>query len=215
MLMRIACFCLALLCTPAHALLGPEDVVSGFYTTRLASQSSGTPSGRELAEFSIYLAPELVCLLGAALRYDESFLAANPDSKPPFAEGDLYSSSFEVPTRFTLGKLQQSKSGAMIPVHFYRDEEGKPDTQGWQDLVHLKLTRKRWLISDVEYKGNFSSGNKGRLFETLHDTLDASQTLADWNPREIDACTMDTVKPKAKAKNKAKPKAKAAVKAKK
>jgi hypothetical protein len=215
MRLHFATVLFTLVCTPVLAQRGPEEVVQGFYTSRLANQSSGAPSGRELADFSAYLGPELVCVLGAALRYNESFAQAHPNDKPPFAEGDLYSSSIETPTRFTLGKLQSGKTGASIPVHFYRDEEGKPDTKGWQDVVHLKISRTRWTISDVEYQGGFALGNKGSLFDNLRETLESSKAVAGWSARELDSCTMDKVAPaKAKAKGKGKNKGKSASKSK-
>lgn len=194
---------LALGCSSAFAQRGPEDVVRDFYTARVASTSTGAPSGRELAEFSAYLGPELVCLLGAALRYDDKFAQARPDDKPPFVEGDLYSSSFTAPTRFSLGKLQQKSGGASIPVHFYLDDTDKPDATGWQDLVHLKIVRKRWAISDIEYQ-NSAGSNKGTLFSGLREKLENAEPVAGWSVRELDSCTMDKVAPKGKAKSKAK-----------
>ncbi|MDP5239058.1 hypothetical protein Q9Q94_05920 [Uliginosibacterium sp. 31-16] len=205
---------LALGCSSAFAQRGPEDVVRDFYTARVASTSTGAPSGRELAEFSAHLGPELVCLLGAALRYDEKFAQAYPDDKPPFVEGDLYSSSFTAPTRFSLGKLQQKAGSASIPVHFYLDDTDKPDTTGWQDLVHLKIVRKHWAIADIEYQAGTS--NKGTLFTSLREKLENAEPAAGWSVRELDSCTMDKVpakgKTKAKAKTTGKTKAKAVAK---
>lgn len=204
---------LTLGCSSAFAQRGPADVVQGFYTARLASPGSGAPSGRELAEFSGYLGPELVCLLGAALRYNDKFSQARPDDKPPFVEGDLYSSSFETPTRFSLGKVQQTKTSASVPVHFYVDSADKPDSKGWEDVVHLNIVRTRWMITDVEYKGGFAFGNKGELFESLRAGLENAEPVTGWSVRELDSCTMDKVAPK-KAKGKAKAKSKPTSKAK-
>jgi len=194
---------LSLACSAAFAYPGPAEVVQNFYTARLASQSSGAPSGRELADFSTYVSPELVCLLGAALRYDEKFEQARPGEKPPFVEGDLYSSSFEIPTRFTLGALQMNGGSANLPVHFYLDQADKPDTKGWQDLIQLKVIRKRWQIADIEYQGGSAFGNKGQLFAHLRESLEKAEPVAGWNVRELDSCTLDKVAP-AKAKGKVK-----------
>ncbi|MBS1207697.1 MAG: hypothetical protein H6R19_95 [Proteobacteria bacterium] len=194
---------LSFACSAAFAYSGPAEVVQNFYTARLASQNSGVPSGRELADFSTYLGPELVCLLGAALRYDDKFELAHPGEKPPFAEGDLYSSSVEIPTRFTLGALHMQGGSASLPVHFYLDQADKPDTQGWQDLVHLKVIRKRWQITDIEYQGGTAFGNQGQLFSKLRETLVKATPVAGWNVRELDSCTLDKVAP-AKSKSKAK-----------
>ncbi len=185
----------------------PEEIVSDFYTTRLARPSKGVPSGRELADFSMYMRPELVCVLGAALRYNEKFLEAHPGASLPFAEGDLYSSSFELPARFKPGHLLLAQSGASVPLQFYRDEA---DSQGWQDIVHLSKVRNHWKISDIEYQGGL--GKQGSLYRKLQADLEKAEPVEGWSVSELEACHMDSVAPaKAKsAKTKGKTKGKSA-----
>ena len=97
-------------------------------------------------------------------------------------------------------------------MHFYLDETDKPDTTGWQDLVHLKIVRKHWAISDIEYQ-NSAGSNKGSPFSGLREKLENAEPVPGWSVRELDSCTMDKVAPKGKAKSKAKAKATSKAKA--
>lgn len=165
----------------AQAVRGPAETVSSFYKLRIESGSNGTPSGRDLAGFSSYLAPELVCLLGASLRYRDQFSKTLPDRPLPLSEGDLYSSRLEGPTRFTLG----AADGSRIPVHFYH---GESDEKGWEDVVKLTQVRGRWLISDVEYQS--PSGQSGSLVARLRATLSHPEAASKWDARELESCVI-------------------------
>lgn len=198
-------------CVATQAARGPEDTVAGFYAARVRG-GSGVPSGRELAEYSSYLSPELVCLLGAALRYDDKFAQAHPGSKGPFAEGDLYSSSAQIPQRFVPGALQQSGGSASLPVHFYLDAAAVPPadaasaavpgmslplplarsaSRDWQDTVHLKIIRKRWLITDISYQGGAQAANQGELVARLRNGLQNATPVAGWKVSELDSCHIE------------------------
>lgn len=177
---RVLPFALCLFASAAvQAARGPVDTVAGFYKLRIESGSNGTPSGRDLASFSSYLAPELVCLLGASLRYRDQYAKALPDRALPLSEGDLYSSHPEGPTRFTLGALD----GNRIPVHFYRNEA---DDKGWDDVVQISQVRKRWVIRDIEY-----SGGHGSLVARLRNTLSHPEAAAGWDARELESCVLE------------------------
>lgn len=191
---------------PALAARSPAETVSGFYKLRLENNSSGTPSGMELAAFSSYLAPELVCMLGAAMRYGEQYAKTLPNAKPPFAEGDLYSSRTEGPTRFKLGTSEIAGQSGRIRVRFFRDEEQGADDKGWEDVIHLSLIRKRWLISDIEYAGTFSDANHGSLKNWLNTTLSHPEAASRWDPRELSACELDTTPAPSKGKHSARDK---------
>ena len=164
-----------------QAARGPVETVSGFYKLRIESGSNGTPSGRDLAGFSAYLTPELVCLLGASLRYRDQFSKTLPDRTLPFSEGDLYSSRPEGPTRFTLG----AADGNQIPVHFYH---GESDEKGWEDVVKLTQVRGRWLISDIEYQS--SADSHSSLVARLLATLSHPEAASKWDARELESCVI-------------------------
>lgn len=206
---RISLLILAFFCSSAHAQRGPQEVVNDFYAARLGGASAGSPSGRELAEYSMHLGPELVCVLGAALRYNESFAEAHPEAKSAFTDGDLYSSNAEIPARFSLGKLRTKGNSASLTVDFSKDLANTQDHLDWTDTVHLNLVSKRWRITDIEYQGTFESAKKGRLFSSLKEALHAAEPVPGWSVKELESCTMDKVAPK---KNKPRAKTRSAVK---
>ena len=198
----MSCLFLSLLCAaPALAVPGPEEVVRDFYTARLQKPELGAPSGRVLAEYSSHLGPELVCLLGAALRYQDRLAEARPGDKAPFDDLDLYSSGGPVPTRFTLGALQQQKGGrASLTVRFHADADGQPDVQGWEDRVHLKIYRRDWVISDIEYLGNPAGAKQGSLDASLQRGLAGAAPVAGWNAQAMESCTLDSRAPAKRGK---------------
>lgn len=190
--------------SPAIAARGPAETVSGFYNLRLQNGSSGVPSGLELAAFSSYLAPELVCMLGAAMRYSDQYAKTLPDKAPPFAEGDLYSSSPLIPSRFTSGSASSSGSKSEVHVRFFRDDTPELSDKGWEDLVHVSLQRRKWLISDIEYKGDFPDAVQGSLLARLRETLTHPDEASRWDPRELSACRIEATPAKSASKQKAK-----------
>jgi hypothetical protein len=185
---------LSLVSASVAARPGPQEVAQAFYAARLESKDAGLPSGRELADFSGYLGPELVCVMGAALRYEDRFSQANPDDKPPFPRNDLYSSGPGIPTRFTLGKLELSGAKATLPVHFYADTPDTQDANGWEDILQLKNVRgRRWQIANIEYHSDVDGSNKGNLYENLRKTLLDAPKVTGWSSHELDSCVMDVV----------------------
>lgn len=182
---------ISLIAAAAHAERTPVDVVGGFYAERIKSNSTGAPTGRELVAFSSYLSPELVCLLSAALRYNEQFAKTHPDDKPPFAEGDLYSSVFEGPTRFKVGAATLDGDTYSVRTRFYLDDGDSQDDKGWEDVAELTRYRNRWLIADISYQGGFEFGNHGRLTESLRSVLQHPDPTSGWDARELESCKLD------------------------
>lgn len=184
----------ALLSPAVFAATGPAEVVTGFYTARLADGGTGVPSGRQLATYSSYLGPELVCTLGASIRYQDHFDQAHPDSPSGLFRTDLYSSGTSTPTSFTLGTPSQAGGITSIPIHFTQkgNDESIPPVE-WDDTVKLRLVRNRWLISDIDYSGTPEGGNQGSLMATLRDRLHGAPEVEGWSVRELDSCVMDSV----------------------
>lgn len=181
---------LALLCAtclPAHAATSPQEAAQAFYSARLKSPTNGVPGGMDLASWSEYLGPELVCLLGAARRYNDAFGKARPEETQPFAEGDLFSSAAVTPSRFTPGKLQQSAGRASLQIEFQLDQPEQA-VLVWEDRLHLIQHKRDWVINDIEYLGGAHMANSGRLIDNLRKTLGAAPTLADWDARQLEGC---------------------------
>jgi hypothetical protein len=191
---------LGLGCLPVLAMAStPEDAAQAFYTARLASESMGAPGGMELAEFSTYLGPELVCLLGAARRYNDAHLATHPGQVPPFSHGDIYSGGEDHPTRFTLGKARINGQRATLSAQFeFQTEDGQSVQR--EDTLHMLLSKRHWVINDIEYgeAPSFALPKKA-LVEGLREALGQASPELGWDAKQLDGCPVDGELAKLKA----------------
>lgn len=183
--------------SPALAARSPLDTVNQFYTLRLQHGAYDTPTGLDLAAFSSYLAPELVCMLGAAIRYSDQYARALPDQPRPFANIDLYASGPTLPSRFTAGSSQTNGSNNTTQVSFSLDSTADTPATEWVDTVHVSLRRKRWLISDIEYGQPSTEAAPGSLMGRLREVLTHPHEAAQWDVRELGACVIEAAPVKA------------------
>ncbi|MEN3112829.1 hypothetical protein ACFONG_00335 [Uliginosibacterium paludis] len=185
-------FLLGLGCLPALALAStPEDAAQAFYAARLASETMGAPGGLELADFSQYLGPELVCVLGAARRYNDAYLEARPGEVPPFAHGDLYSGAEERPARFTLGKASVKGERATISARFeYDGADGHAFERS--STLHMLLHKRHWVINEIDYtEAPVIPMPKPGLVAGLREALDHGNPEIGWSARQLDGCPVD------------------------
>jgi hypothetical protein len=116
-----------------------------------AAGLSGLPDRRQLRALAPYLTPGLARRFEAAMREQQRCARKFPDDKPPWAEGDMFSSSFEGYTSFNVAP--GSAAGGEVPVAFeYR--EGK-DRVEWRDALVLNNVGGRWRIDNVLYRATF------------------------------------------------------------
>lgn len=142
---------------------GPADTVSGFYDTYLKVKPLGIPGPEKLAKLSPYLAPGLVSLLTEADLTERKYKEETKGEVPPLVEGDVFTSLFEGADAFQVGKCNEKDSSAECEVEFSNTNPGDGKTFKWKDAVVLEKTEKGWLISDVDYKGDWDFAVKGTL----------------------------------------------------
>lgn len=188
----LSVFLVGVSCLPMLAMASsPEDAAQAFLAARLATETMGAPGGLELADFSQYLGPELVCVLGAARRYNDAYLEARPGEVPPFAHGDLYSGAEERPARFTLGKTVMNGQRAKISAQF--EYEGA-DGQSFQrsGTLHMLLHKRHWVINEIDY-GEAPAIPMPRqgLVTGLREALDHANPEIGWSERQLDGCPVD------------------------
>ena len=96
---------------------------------------------------------------------DNKFIKEYPDEKPPWIEGDLFSSLTEGATSYSLGKSRVEKTRAEVDVHLiYKD---KNDATEWMDTVVLTKVNGKWVITDILFKGNWAFMNGASLRASL------------------------------------------------
>lgn len=170
---------LAAACAPADQD-SPAGVVAGLYAVLIDSTVTGAPRGGQLAAMAPYLSAELRGLLDEAAALRDAEAAAHPDEKPPFAEGDLFTSLFEGPTGMVILADAQGSASRRVVVQLSDDRSAPAAT--WTDTVVVVEEEGRLVVADVLYGGTWDFANRGSLLETLHGGLHApvapSWTLA-------------------------------------
>lgn len=132
----------------------PEKVVEQFYTTYIAAKPAGLPDGETLQRLAPYLSPRLHDLIIDALKYRSEMIERHPGEKPPFVDGDHFTSVFEGPRAFEILRTD----GENVHVRFTHE----PNIT-WEDIIVVKDGR----IDDVIYGGAGDFNPSGRLTERL------------------------------------------------
>jgi hypothetical protein len=150
---------------------GPAAVVSQFYTTYSAIGLQGLPNPGEFATLSPYLTPLLQAQIDSARHIQAAYARRHPGDKPPFIEGDLFSSNFEgfkgflVDSVVTLGKDHYR-----IRVDLWYSDPVDPSVVvRWHDAVYVVREQSGYLIEDLEFLAPWPFGQKGRLSELLRE----------------------------------------------
>ncbi len=151
-----------------------REAVSLFYTVLAKLRPSGAPTAEQRNELAPLMSMELLDLLQRADAARAAARAAAPTEKPPFTDGDLFSSLFEGPTAFTVGEPQTGEAGEWrVPVtltHSTGAADAKP-TQ-WTDTIVLREERGRFVVTDIAFGGQWDFANKGTLLAGLRAGLE-------------------------------------------
>lgn len=167
---------------PAAALpaAAPERVVADFYAALAAQRPSGAPTDAQRTILAPLLSAELTGLLQRADAARTAARAAAPTEKPPFTDGDMFSSLFEGPTGFAVG-ASTSGAGApggrlgdvVVPVTLTHVADaaagGKATT--WTDTVLLREENGRFVVADIAFGGDWDFANKGSMVAALRAGL--------------------------------------------
>lgn len=162
-------FCLHLLAVrESVAAEIPEDPQSAarvFYAELRRLGLRSLPTVAEWEPFAPRATPELTVAIERARKEQAEFMKKFPDDKPPWVDGDLFSSLFEGPQRFEIGKAKIIGDRAEVPVNCVHTEGG--DTAKWTDVLILTKTEKGWLVDDLRYGGTWDFAAQGTLRDAL------------------------------------------------
>jgi hypothetical protein len=159
----------------------PERVVADLYGALATLRPSGAPTEAQRAALAPLLSSELVGLLSRADTARATARAAAPTEKPPFTDGDLFSSLFEGPTAHQVGA---PVSGAAVPggrlgdltvpvtlTHVADPATGGGTPTTWIDTVLLREENGRFVVADIAFGGGWDFANKGSLVAALRAGL--------------------------------------------
>lgn len=143
----------------------PASAARVFYSELRRLEVTGLPEGESWSLLSPMMSDELVAGMERARAEQADFIKKFPGEKPPWIEGDLFSSLFEGPKTFTILSAKVTGDRAEVPVSCVRTEGG--DTAKWSDTLILIKSAKGWLIDDVRYDGEWDFANTGTLKAAL------------------------------------------------
>ncbi len=138
----------------------PAEVVDRFYRELRTQQVTGAPTPDQLMRLSPYLGDSLEKLLTEARRQHDADLAREPNEKPAFAEGDLFSSLFEGPSSVKA----ETGAGERVLVHMSRD------STRWTDTILVGTENGKVVIQDIRFGGTWDFALKGTLRAQLSGT---------------------------------------------
>ncbi len=159
----------------------PELVVADLYAALAAARPSGAPTDAQRLTLAPLLTAELTGLLQRADAARAAARAAAPTEKPPFTDGDLFSSLFEGPTAFTVGKAVSAAAAPggrlgdlQVPVdlvHTIDPAAGGGEPTTWTDTVLLREENGRFVVADIAFGGGWDFANKGSMVASLRAGL--------------------------------------------
>jgi hypothetical protein len=166
----------------AYPMDTPEDAADRFYTAVMAGRySSCLPQESELKRLFPLISKRLTGLIQAALAYREQYIKDHPDEKgkeglppiihkPPFSDGDCFSSNVEHATSFKLGEAEKIPSGFRVKLRLAQIDTIQPNEQPfeWTDAVIVIREDDRFVVDDMEFLGTWPYGNHGSLSKRLN-----------------------------------------------
>ena len=159
----------------------PEQVVADLYAALNTLRPSGAPTDTQRLILAPVLSAELTGLLQRADAARTAARAAAPTEKPPFTDGDLFSSLFEGPTAFTVGNAVSAAAAPggrlgdlQVPVdlvHTIDPAAGGGEPATWTDTVLLREENGRFVVADIAFGGGWDFANKGTMIAALRAGL--------------------------------------------
>ena len=165
--MRVLCSLslLVILACTSSSTETASSVVRRFYAATIEQKVTGAPTAAQLATLAPYISDTLRSLLDAARRRSEADAAREPNEKPMFADGNLFSSLFEGPNAVDVVADSARGDVRVATVRLTYNGANPPVT--WIDRVVLTQRDGHFLIDDVEYGGQWDFANKGSLHASL------------------------------------------------
>ena len=157
--------------TVTHAADTPKAAVTGLYDTYIKLKTRGIPSAEELARYKPYITPELAALLKSAADAEIKYKEETKGEVPPLVEGDIFTSLFEGADAYKVLSCDEKGESASCLLEFRNTNPGDGKTFTWKDGVMLVKGKSGWLVSDIEYKGDWDFAVKGNLSGLLKGVI--------------------------------------------
>jgi hypothetical protein len=153
----------------AHS--APAEAARAFYAAYEPMPSHGLLRPEEMALLEPMMTKRLRLLLEKARAVQAKFAAEHPDEKPPWVDGDLFSSLFEGFRTFRIAgvePLPDSSWRVLVELSYWEGEERDQQTT-WTDAAMVVREGEQFLIDDFEFLGDWPFAQKGRLSDILRE----------------------------------------------
>lgn len=157
--------CLAQTRNRSKVQRGPTSTATSFYQTYLKLNVRGLPDEKQLKQLAPYFTADVIKLFEAARQTHDKFVREHPDEKPPWGDGDLFTSLFEGAQRFKIGTATTIGDRVEVPVQLSYTSEGA--TSRWTDVMVLVNDPGGWRIYDILMKGEWQFKNGDSLRQIL------------------------------------------------
>jgi hypothetical protein len=155
----------ALLAACGRPAATATEAVMQFYTVLDAAGVHRVPDATQLTAIAPYLTDSLAHALDRARATREAAEKSAPGEKPPFADGDIFSSLFEGRTAQVVKDSLARGDSTLVLVQFTNDTQ-KPPVQ-WQDTVVVVKQGGQFRLADIRYGTAWEFGFRGRLLTLL------------------------------------------------
>jgi hypothetical protein len=144
----------------------PAVFAARFYRTYLKLKMNGLPDERQYKVLAPLLSSELQQLFVAAQAEQVRAFKEHPDEKPPWIDGDLFTSLHEGAQSFRIGRPTLRGDYADVPVRLsYRGLRGR--IVRWEDTLVLIRTVEGWRVWDIKLNGDWQFKNGASLRAVL------------------------------------------------
>ena len=151
-------------CAPAEATT-PQHAVMQLYAMLDALGVHSVPDAPALRALRPFLGDSLAEALGRADAARTQAAQQEPDEKPPFADGDPFSSLFEGRTDARPDTVLVQGDTAFVVMAFANATQ-KPAVN-WRDTVVVTRVDGRYVVADIRYGTDWEFGFTGRLLDLL------------------------------------------------
>lgn len=141
------------------------EVADNFYATLRDLNVRGLPDKDQLKELTPFLSSQIVATIKRNQKTQAAFIEKHPDEKPPWVEGDLFSSLFEGPTSYQIGNTRTKGSTREVDIYLHHVSES--DKVKWTDTVVLKKFGDKWLVTNIIFKGKWQFKTGSSLLNAL------------------------------------------------
>jgi len=162
----LACTLAAVGCEKAESV-PPVETVRDFYTLRIHARANGAPTAAELSQMAPYLSRELQALLTKASAEYAPTATPTAEAERTIENGDWFTSTFDGPTSFIVGKVEPIPTGHVVSVKFTSAKQ--LPAVNWRDRITVVQEDGRYVIANVEFDSHWAFRDGATLVDALKD----------------------------------------------